>query len=146
MQVIQVVPVCDTNAYADNDVLFAPIEVPSFRRSTTNIGPRKLVSVTLLDQADQGVDIDLIFTDGTVTLGTINGAINISDSDAQKVLAKVSLLVANYTDLINSQLATVGALDTILAPTASLYVSGVVRSGTPTYAASSLLISLGFED
>jgi len=146
MQVIQVTPVLDTNAYADNDVLFVPIEVPSFRRSNTNIAPRKLVSVTVLDQADQAQDIDLIFTDGTVTLGTINGAVNISDSDAQKVLAKVSVLIANYTDLVNSQCATVGGLDTILAPATSLYLSGVCRSGTPTYAAASLLIRLGFED
>lgn len=146
MQVIQVVPVCDTNAYASGDVLFVPIEVPSFKRAHTHIAARKLVSVTLLDQADQGVAIDLLFTDGTVTLGTINAAINISDADAQKVLAKVSVATANYTDLINSQLATVGNVDTILAPASSLYVSGVVRSGTPTFAASSLLIRLGFED
>lgn len=146
MQVIQVTPVCDTSIYANNDVLFVPIEVPSFRRTTTNIKPRKLVSVTLLDQADQGVAIDLIFSDGTITLGTINSAISISDADAQKVLAKVSVAAANYTDLINNQVATVGNVDTILDPASSLYLSGVVRSGTPTYAASSLLIRLGFED
>lgn len=144
MQVIEVTPVLDTSAYADNDVLFVPIVLPTYRADGRNGPARKLVSVVIIDQADQAQDIDLIFTDGTVTLGTINGAVNISDADALKICGTVSVLIADYCDTINSQVATKRDINLIMQnPT---YISGVCRSGTPTYAAASLRIKLGFED
>jgi len=148
MQVVEIVPVLDTSAYADNDVLFVPIAVPGFQQANATAGSRarKLVSVVVLDEADQGQDIDLVFTQGTVTLGTINGAVNISDADARKVVGAVSVLIADYADLVNSMVATKRDIGLIMQPSTTLYISGILRSGTPTYAASSLRIKLGFED
>lgn len=144
MHVIEVTPVLDTSAYADNDVLFVSVAIPTFRPEAASGPARKLVSVVIVDQADQAQDIDLIFTEGSVTLGTINGAVNISDADALKICGTVSVLIADYCDTINSQVATKRGLDLIMHnPT---HVAGVCRSGTPTYAASSLRIKLGFED
>lgn len=144
MQVIEVTPVLDTSAYADNDVLFVPIVLPTYRADGSNGPARKLVSVVVIDQADQAQDIDLVFTDGSVTLGTINGAVNISDADALKICGIVSVLIADYSDTINSQVATKRGIDLIMQnPT---HIAGILRSGTPTYAASSLRIKLGFED
>jgi hypothetical protein len=144
MQVIEVTPVLDTNAYADNDVLFVPIALPTYRPVNGNGPARKLVSVVVIDQADQAQDIDLVFTDGSVTLGTINGAVNISDADALKICGVVSMLIADYSDTINSQIATKRGIDLVMQnPT---HIAGILRSGTPTYAASSLRIKLGFED
>jgi hypothetical protein len=144
MQVIDVTPVLDTNAYADNDVLFVPIVLPTYRADGGNGPARKLVSVVILDEADQAQDIDLLFFDGNVTLGTINAAVNISDADARKCLGTVSVLIADYCDTINSQIATKRDINLIMQ--APAYIAGVCRSGTPTYAASSLKIKLGFED
>lgn len=141
MQVVEVVPVLDTNAYADNDVLFVPVVVPGMTNA-----PRRLVSVGILDEADQGQDIDLVFTEGTVTLGTINAAVNISDSDARKIVGVVSVVQADYSDLVNSQYATKRGIDLLMLPRTQLYVSGVLRSGTPTYGASSIRLRLGFEE
>lgn len=144
MQVIDVTPVLDTSAYADNDVLFVPVAIPAYRADGANGPARKLVSVVILDEADQAQDIDLIFFDGNVTLGTINGAVNISDADARKILGSVSVVIADYCDTINSQVATKRDVNLIMQNPA--YIGGVLRSGTPTYAASSLKIKLGFED
>lgn len=141
MQVVEVVPALDTNAYADNDVLFVPVVVPGMGNA-----PRKLVSVGILDEADQAQDIDLVFSAGSVTLGTINGAVNISDADARKVLGTVSVLIADYCDLVNSQYATKRDVNLLLLPRDQLYVSGICRSGTPTYSASALRIRFGFEE
>lgn len=141
MRVIDVTPVLDTNAYADNDVLFVPVAVPG----TTNAA-LKVVSVVVVDAADQAQDIDLVFSEGSVTLGTINTAVNISDADAAKVLGVVPVLIADYSDLVNSQVATKRGVDLVVQANAQLYVGGVCRSGTPTYAASSLLLRIGVED
>jgi hypothetical protein len=144
MQVIDITPVLDTSAYADNDVLFVPIALPTYRAANQTGPARKLVSVVILDEADQAQDIDLIFLNGDATLGTINGAVNISDADARKILGTVSVLIADYCDTINSQVATKRDINLIMQnPT---YIAGVLRSGTPTYTASSLKIKLGFED
>jgi hypothetical protein len=62
----------------------------------------------------------------------------------------VRMVVATHAyDLINSTLFTQGNLGIILQPgdagTDSLWVSGVVRSGTPTFTAAGMKIKLGFE-
>lgn len=144
LDVIDVTLVADTDAYADNDVLAVPQLVTGVFRGPGDV--RRLRSVTLLDEADQGQDIDLLFFNASATLGTINEAVGISDADARKVLGKVSVVQANYTDLVNSQLATVSAIDLIMKAesTAALYIGAVVRSGTPTYGAASIRLKLGF--
>lgn len=143
-ETVSVTLVTDTNAYADNDVLVIPQEVTNFFPVAG--GTRVLHSVHLLDEADQGQDIDLIFMDANGTLGTINSAVSINDTDAAKVIGKVSLLIADYTDLVNSMFATKGNLATILTAASgsrSLWIGAVLRSGTPTYAAASLKLKLG---
>lgn len=144
MQVIEVTPVLDTSIYADNDVLFVPVAIPDYRAANQTGPARKLVSVVVIDQADQAQDIDLVFSEGNITLGTINGAVNLSDADALKVCGVVSILTTDYSDTVNNQIAT--KRDVGLVMQGASYVSGICRSGTPTYAASSLRIKLGFED
>lgn len=135
-RVIDVTLVADTSAYADNDVLAIPQAVAGNFRGT-------LESVVLLDEADQAQDIDLVFFNASASLGTINGAVNITDADARKVLGVVSILIADYSDMINSQVATKRGIGLVM-DTAQLYIGAIVRSGTPTYAASSLKLKLGF--
>lgn len=144
LDVVDVTLVTDTLIYADNDVLAIPQEVTGVFRELKDV--RRLLSVTLLDEADQGVDIDLIFFNADATLGTINEAVSISDADARKILGKVSIVAADYTDLVNSQLA-VRTGDVFLkaaGTSASLWIGAIVRSGTPTYGASSIKLKLGF--
>lgn len=142
--VIDVTLVTDTNAYADNDVLVIPQKVVGF--FTSPGGTRRLKSIVLLDEADQAQDIDLLFFNADATLGTINAAVSMSDADARKVIGAVSLVAADYVDLVNGQVAVKQGLDWILKAAddeADLWIGAVCRSGTPTYAASSLKLKLG---
>lgn len=144
--VIDVVPTLDTNILADNDVFMAAYEIP---QAFSKGKPRKLKSVRVLSIDDQATDFDLIFSNATITLGTLNSGITINDTDADKILGAVAMLAASHSyDLINSTLFVQGGLDIVMAPgaTNSLFVSGVVRSGTPTYTAAGMKIKLGFED
>lgn len=135
--VVDVTLVTDTNAYADNDVLAIPQAVDGYF-----VG--RLVSVVLLDEADQAQDIDLVFFNASASLGTINGAVSITDADARKIIGVVSILTTDYSDLVNSQVATKCGVDLIMK-TADLYIGAIVRSGTPTYGADSIKLKLGFE-
>lgn len=142
--VIDVTLVTDTNAYADNDVLVVPQKVVGF--FTSPGGTRRLKSVVLLDEADQAQDVDLLFFNADATLGTINAAVSMTDADARKVIGAVSLVAADYVDLVNGQIAVKQGLDWILKAAddeADLWIGAVCRSGTPTYAASSLKLKLG---
>jgi len=142
--VILVVPVCDTNAYASGDLLFVPIEVPDAVRE---LGGRAFVqTVRVLDESDQASAMDLLFMSADGSLGTINGALNPTDAIARNIQGIVSIGTSDYSDLINSQLATknnIGLMVEAEAGTRSLWLAGVVRSGTPTYAAAGLRIRLG---
>lgn len=143
--VIDVTLVADTSIYADNDVLAVPQEITGvFNRLG---GRARLESIVLLDGDDQGTEIDLIFMNANGTLGTINAAVSISDADAAKIVGHVSIVAADFTDLINSQLATKRGLGLVMeaaAASSSLWIAAVVRSGTPTYTASGLKLKLAF--
>lgn len=136
-------PVLDTNIYADNDVMFVAIEVPQvFDKGAARV----LQSVVILDGDDQAVDFDLVFSNATPTLGTINSAVSISDADATKIIGYVRLSAStDANDTINSHIYCKTGLGLVLkGSTASLWVAGVIRSGTPTYTASGMKIKLGF--
>ena len=138
-------PVLETSALADNDVFFVPIEIVQvFEQVKTRVRQ----SVVVLDGDDQAVDIDLLFFEASVTLGTLNAAVSISDADAAKCLGAVSLLAAeDVVDLVGSTLYTKTGIGLTLkgaAPSTSLWVGGVVRSGTPTFTALGMKIKLGF--
>lgn len=141
-----VTPVMDTAIYANNDVAFVPIKVPDFWDAplTANL----LTSVCVLDKAVQSVAIDLLFLRSNVTLGTINSAASISDTDAEQIAGMQSILAADYKSHVNSSFACVGNIwKTLLAGSASpdLWLAGMIRSGTPTYAANSLIIEIGVQ-
>lgn len=142
-----VVPVLDTSAYADNDVLFAATEIKN--AFTYAGGVAELESCVIIDKSDQNQEIDLLFFSETVTLGSVNGAINISDADAEKFLGALRFVPATHGyDLINStaySMQGIGLLMQAAAGSQSLWVAGVCRSGTPTYAADGIAIKLGLK-
>jgi hypothetical protein len=142
--VIDVVPALNASILANNEVFMVAYEIKDvFNKNKA----RRLKSVVVLDTDDQNVAFDLIFSNATITLGTANDVISISDADAAKIVGSVRMVVATHAyDLINSILFTQGGLDIIMQPvTSSLWVSGVVRSGTPTFTAAGMKIKLGFE-
>ena len=145
LNVIDVVPVLDASILADNDVFMVAYEIKDvFNKNKA----RKLLSVVVLDTDDQAVDFDLFFSNATITLGTANAAITISDADAAKIVGSVVMTASSHsTDLANSTLYTQALTHGIVMQpvTSSLFISGVVRSGTPTFTAAGMKIKLGFE-
>ena len=131
----------DTSAYADGDVLFDTQELTNAVR--TSGGVVILQSITVLDKDDQGAEMDLVFLDANTSLGTENAAVTIADADAEDILGIVN--VSTYTDLVNSQIATVTGIGLEMKADAStsLWVAGITR-GTPTYTAAGLIIKFAF--
>lgn len=139
-----VTPVLDTSIYADNDVLFVPIEITSV--SDVQGGVVKLVSAVCFDGDDQGTEVEVFLTTNSGSVGTINGALSPTDAIADDIVARLHF--STFNDLINSQNSILTAQDQIIqlaAGSTSLYAFGVVRSGTPTYTASGMKLKLGFE-
>jgi len=141
-QVYDVTLVLDTNAYADGDVLAVPQEIDGVFAN----GPRKLISVTVLDEDDVGQAFDLVFMDADGTVGTINAAVTISDADARKILGIVAVAAADFKDMINNKVATKTGIELAMAPASgqySLWVAAVAR-GAGTWTAAGIRVKLGF--
>ena len=143
--VITVTPVLDTNAYAGGDLLFDSTEVASAARANGSVVT--LVSVTIVDKADQKVAFTLLFANAATDFGALNGAPDPDDSEAATVIGWVAVGTGDYVDLGGAAVACVRDVNLVLkagAATTSLYIAAVNGSGTPTYGASDLVLYLGF--
>lgn len=142
--VIDVTCSLDTSAYTSGDVLFDTQSVSSVGR--VNAGVVVLQSIFVLDEDDQGAAIDIYFLDANNSLGTENGAPNISDANARSILGYVSISSADYKDLGGCKMLTktgIGLVMKLGAGVTTLYIAGVT-GGTPTHTASGLRLKLGF--
>jgi hypothetical protein len=136
----------DTSIYADGDVLADTQELASVFEVAGCV--RTLQSVQVLDEDDQGIALDLVFLDSNQSIGTENGAPNISDANARKIIGRVSIATGDFIDLGGARVATknlVGQMLKAAASDTSLYVAAITRGGTPTYTASGLKLKLGFK-
>lgn len=143
--VVSVTPTLDTNAYAAGDLLFDSTEIASAVRA--NGGTAILQSITMLDKADQGVDMTLVFANVATDFGTLNAAPDPDDTESGTVIGHVAVFSGDYVDLGANRVACVRNVGLMLkagAATTSLYVAGINGTGTPTYAASDLVIQFGF--
>lgn len=138
----------DTSAYTSGDVLAAPQELTDVFRLPG--GRVRLMSVVVLDEDDQGQNLDLVFMNADGSLGAENATLGPTDAVARTIIGIVS--VTNWVDLANSQLATEGAANAALplmlegaAAATSLWVAAVCREGTPTYSAAGIRLKLAFE-
>lgn len=143
----EITPVLDTAIYAANDVLFVPIEIiDTGRISGGNI---VLNGALALDEDNEAAfAFDLVFLRSNVSLGAINGAVAITDVDAREIIGVVKVAATDVEDLINSKLYFRHDLNVqmqLAAASKSLWVGGILRSGTPTFAsASDMKLKLSF--
>lgn len=125
--------VIDTAAYGDGDVLSDRVAITL----DPGLGPVSgtLTGLTLLDKDDEGGLLDLVVLDADVSLGTINGAPNISDDNMQQVVAVIP--VVSYSDLGGAKVAR-PSFDPIDFEVAAgkLYI-GAISKDTKTYTAAS---------
>jgi hypothetical protein len=133
----------DTNAYADGDVLADSQILANALR--INDGTGEIVSLVLNDKDDQGVAMDVVFLSANVSLGTENGAVAITDADADNILGVVHIDGADWIDMINSRVATkrdLGLKIKAVTGAASIYV-GLITRGAPTHTASGITGRIG---
>lgn len=145
---IDVTLVCDTSILADGDVICATAEIPNVVIDSG--GSALLESFTLRDEDDQGVALDIVFMRSNVSLGTVNGAPNITDANAREIIGRVSIATTDFIDIGASKTAQIAAshsnmplMVNALTGT-SIYIGAISRGGTPTYTASGLKLSLSF--
>ena len=143
--IISVTLSLDTAAYASGDLLADAQAVTSAARSSGGGG--KLISLTVIDEDDQGVAFDVYLTSSSNSWGTENAAPTISDADARSIQAKVSVATADYKDLGGVKVAHYANINSIFLTvgSANLYVAVVNGTGTPTFTASGVKLIFGFE-
>jgi len=141
-------PTLDTNAYAQNDVLF------NFEAVTLNAGASEARPVrgtinnfVLLDKDDNGGQITVFFSDDSdASLGTVNSAVSITDAHAATILGYVDS-GATYEDMIGCQIIAPSAFSPIpfVSTDDKIYVGGVLRGATtPTHSAAGITMRIGF--
>lgn len=147
---LSAVLVTEATAYADGDVLCDPLQLLGAVRIEG--GSATLQSITLLDKADQGQTIDLVFLNAPTQLGPRNQPPNLTDAAAEAILAagtatnSLRISAADYIDLGGCKVASKSGLGTVLTAAAAskdLYVAAIIR-GAATYAADSLRLQLSF--
>ena len=153
--IIRVTPTLDTSTYDANDVLFASTEIPNAVSSRGGVS--KLLGVTILNKDDAANDMNLVFTEKQVDLGTVGAAVGSGSlwTNALAVSAKlIGILQIDHSDsdidLINNLVWSSfksGPADNIAGNnlpmllkadegSTSVYFSGV-SIGTPTTATDS---------
>ena len=140
----------DTNAYAPGDVVGGKLtfDLSAFR----DVDQLMLSSLVLSDKSDQASTYYLILfaTDPSNTTFTDNGALNIHDSDVQKIFA--ILPIAVELDVGGARVRTLDPTYTAAIPiplagtdtSNKIYGCLALLTGTPTFAAADLALRMNF--
>ena len=144
---ITVTPTIETSSIDANDVLFNPVEITN--AVSVNGGRSLLHSICLIDQTntsvDAGVAIDLVFTQDSTNLGTLDAAVSCADTVLDGIIGIVPM--TSYVDMINGQISTKTNIGLILAGASassqSVYVGGVIREAGTARAADAIDLRIG---
>ncbi len=145
-KIIDVTLTLDTGAYASNDLMADSQEIKNVF-GTSEINPTGVLqSLTLIDKDDQGMGMDIFFTDDDTSWGTENSAVSITDAIAEKILGFTTIAASDYASVGSQQVAHLNNLSMILKgkdKVPSLWIAVVAR-GSGTYAADGIDLRLGF--
>ena len=149
VDIITVTPTIETSTIDANDVLFNPVEITN---AVSVEGGRSLLhSVCLIDQTntsvDAGVSIDLVFTQDSTNLGTLDAAVSCADTVLDGIIGIINVSADDYKDMINGQIATKTNIGLVLigasATSKSVYVGGVIREAGTARAADAIDLRIG---
>lgn len=147
LKIVDVTLVVDTAIYASGDVMSATAAIPvaMFEKNS----PQMLMSLVAIDEADStGLSFDVFFLRSNQSFGAFNSPPTLSDAGARDVIAKVSVLTADFKDLGGVKIAFYNNLWTPVmgeTDTQNLYIATVITAGTPTFGtASDVKLRLGF--
>ena len=133
-RVIRVSPALQAAATDAHDVAWNGTEIPN--AVLVPGGCSKLVRMQVAMYDDTTCDLDIIFTQNTATIGTVDSAISISDADL-KTAKLLGIIVldesATSVDLVNGLTSydapTNGILLQASEDSTSVYFSGIDRTG-----------------
>lgn len=134
----------DTAAYASGDLLADTQVVDAAMRITNGSGG--IISLNVIDEDDQKAALTVYFLSSNVSLGTENSAPSISDTNALAIRGRVRVSVSDYDDLGGVAVACFSnlAIPVVAASGADdIYVAVVNGTGSPTYTASGIKLSIG---
>ncbi len=147
LKVVSGTPVLDTSAYGTGDRMGSIVTLSAVH---PDMGGRiKISSLQVIDLAKQNAQFDILLFDASPTVASAdNAAIDIADAEIIKLVGVIPVLTADYTTAYaaNSQ-ATKSNINLIVKTSSTsndLYMLLVSR-GAPTYAASDLIIKIGYE-
>ena len=119
----------ETDAYANGDVVFSPIEIPDV---TLYDGDSVLLdSVKIINNDDLAPPTDLIFLTAPVDIGEVNAAATVQVVGSDAYLATVKFTAANYSDLGDIRVAEKKDLGEVIKPaddSQSIWVAGIARA------------------
>lgn len=141
--VIAVVPVLDTSAYASGDLIADATAIAGTARVTG--GRAILQSLTIIDSDAQGVAFSIYFMSTDTSFGTFNAAPNISDANlAAGLLGRVDVATADYTTVSGAKVASLKNIGLVVeVPATTMWFAIVNSTGTPTFTASGLKLVFG---
>ena len=147
-KIIRVTPtLTEDSAYADGDVLFTATEIPN--AVLGDRGCSKILNCFVMDQSRQSFSCDLVFTEESTALGTIHATADITDANMEGIgLCGVlrhahdegasgdidQVRINKTSSLSGNSESTDPMLIQAKAGSTSVYVSGVITDGTPTFA------------
>lgn len=135
----------DTSAYASGDLVADTQQLDAFFNKADGRGV--INSITIIDQDAQGVSLYVMFHSTSTSLGTENSAPNISDANlAAGLQGIVAVSTADYVTVSGAKVATIkniGLPVKAVSGTDDLYVSVLNSTGTPTFTATGLNLTIG---
>jgi len=133
---IDVNPVITAGAYSVNDALGGRLFFPAASHGAGQSG--EVQALRIVDRAQQQVALDLFLFDQAFTAVADNAEFTVSDADMDKWVGTIPVTVANYWNLSTNSGAVIYpvALPYVTVGGSDLYGQLVVRSGPPTYVAT----------
>lgn len=145
--IVDLIPALDTFAYAAGDVLFdrTALDIGNYANPGQNAAQKirgRILSVGVLDKDDQGVGMDMYFLKSDVSLGAVNAAPSITDTNAEQIVGFVTVTASKDLGGCRFGQADCDLRFSIVGE--SLYLSGVTQ-GAPAHTDSGLKFRIVLE-
>ena len=140
----QIEPPSETSAYADGDVIFAPIEVPV---TLVNNDTFLLDTLLLVDDDELKKAVDLVFLKSELSIGAVNAAATVPSAGSADFLGTVKIAGTDYVD--QGDFSTVekkdlGMILSVADGAKGIWVAGVAREAVTYTSETGLGLKLGF--
>lgn len=137
-----------SGALADGDVAANPAELAiASKVPAEGVLRGEITSLLLLDKDADGVALDLFLLDtGSINLGTLNAAPDLSDANAEKVFGVVPVAAADYKALGSASKVARPALGQAIpfsTASGSIFIGAVARGAVTYTAATDLRLRVG---